>query len=56
MSKFNSVSHVHGKDRKHLKENLRKQELGIPYLLLEWRDDDGKDLNSSLVVAELCYT
>lgn len=56
MSKFNSVCHVHGKDRKHLKKNLRKQELGIPYRLLEWREDGGEDLNSSRVVGELRYT
>lgn len=56
MSKFNSVSHVHVKDRKHLKKNPRKQELGIPYRLLEWCEDGGEDLNSSQVVGELRYT
>lgn len=56
MSKFNSVSQVHVKDRKHLKKNPRKQELGIPYWLLEWCEDGGEDLNSSQVVGELRYT
>lgn len=56
MSKFNSVSHIHVKDRKHLNKNPRKQELGIPYRLLEWRKDGGEDLNSSRVVGGLRYT
>lgn len=39
-----------------MNKNLRKQELGIPYRLLEWRKDGGEDLNSSRVVGGLRYT